>query len=177
GGRSKGSGRDHLRVSLSMLEYSPAALDGWEQRTYCRIIITSTTGCRIGEERDVTEFLRPLCRAYSCEILADGWRDDRVPLRSMMAVIEYRRRKFRLFAFSIVLVFLVGTNSALFQSSGIAEIATYQGADREQRLIEGAKREGEVMFYTSILVGDLAALATAFEGKYGIKVKSWRTDS
>ena len=35
---------------------------------------------------------------------------------------------------------------ALAQVSGVAEIASYQGADREQRLIEGAKREKELTF-------------------------------
>ena len=30
-----------------------------------------------------------------------------------------------------------------------AEIATYHGPDREKRLIEGAKKEGELMFYAS----------------------------
>src|SRR5262249_42313656 len=35
---------------------------------------------------------------------------------------------------------------ALAQPSSVAEIATYQGADREQRLIEGAKREKELTF-------------------------------
>jgi iron(III) transport system substrate-binding protein len=31
----------------------------------------------------------------------------------------------------------------------LAELALYQGADREKILLEGAKKEGEVVFYTS----------------------------
>src|SRR6516162_7367055 len=66
---------------------------------------------------------------------------------------------------------------ALAQPSGVAEIAAYQGADREQRLIEGAKREKELTFYSSIPPDDIAALVSAFDRKYGVKVKVWRADS
>jgi iron(III) transport system substrate-binding protein len=66
---------------------------------------------------------------------------------------------------------------ALAQSSALAEIAAYQGADRQQRLVDGAKKEGELMFYSSIPVEDLAVLTAAFDKKYGVKVKVWRADS
>ncbi|MGB7543062.1 MAG: hypothetical protein WBM28_13735, partial [Burkholderiales bacterium] len=33
--------------------------------------------------------------------------------------------------------------------AGSSKIALYQGADRQQRLIEGAKKERELTFYTS----------------------------
>ena len=66
---------------------------------------------------------------------------------------------------------------ALAQPSSVVEIATYQGADREQRLIEGAKREKELTFYSSIPPDDIAALVSAFDRKYGVKVKVWRADS
>ena len=66
---------------------------------------------------------------------------------------------------------------ALAQTNRLAEIAAYQGADRQQRLVEGAKKEGEVMFYSSIPVEDLAVLTAAFDKKYGVKVKVWRADS
>src|SRR5262249_36362176 len=46
---------------------------------------------------------------------------------------------------------------ALAQPMSVAEIASYQGADREQRLIEGAKREKELTFYSSIPPDDIAA--------------------
>jgi iron(III) transport system substrate-binding protein len=57
------------------------------------------------------------------------------------------------------------------------EIATYHGPDREKRLIDGARKEGELMFYGSIPVADMAILTEAFTKKYGIKVKAWRGDS
>jgi iron(III) transport system substrate-binding protein len=68
-------------------------------------------------------------------------------------------------------------SSATAQSSRVADIATYQGADREQRLIEGAKREKELTFYSSVPPDDIAALVSAFDKKYGIKVRVWRSDS
>jgi iron(III) transport system substrate-binding protein len=66
---------------------------------------------------------------------------------------------------------------ALAQVNAVAEIASYQGPDREQRLIEGAKREKELTFYSSIPPEDIAALVSAFDKKYGVKVKVWRADS
>ncbi len=72
---------------------------------------------------------------------------------------------------------LVWPPSAFGQSNRVAEIATYQGPDREQRLIEGAKREKELTFYSSIPIEDISALVAAFDKKYGVKVKVWRGDS
>ena len=66
---------------------------------------------------------------------------------------------------------------ALAQNKGSAEAAAYKGADRQQRLIEGAKKEGELMIYSSVPIDDMAALTTVFEKKYGIKVKVWRAGS
>ncbi len=63
------------------------------------------------------------------------------------------------------------------QTTRAVEIATYEGPDREKRLIEGAKKEGEVLFYSTIPVADIAVLTEAFTKKYGIKVKAWRSDS
>src|SRR5258707_2341340 len=67
--------------------------------------------------------------------------------------------------------------SALAQTNRVAEIATYQGADRGQRLLEGAKKEKELTFYSSIPTDDISALVAAFDKRYGVKVKVWRADS
>jgi iron(III) transport system substrate-binding protein len=74
---------------------------------------------------------------------------------------------------------LVGLFTALAASPALAQadIATYQGADRTQRLIEGAKKEGTLTIYTSATVDDMAALTGAFEKKYGVKVNVWRASS
>jgi iron(III) transport system substrate-binding protein len=50
----------------------------------------------------------------------------------------------------------------------------YQGADRDQRLIAGAKKEGQVVLYSTMTVADGKALAEAFERKYGVRVVHWR---
>lgn len=59
----------------------------------------------------------------------------------------------------------------------VAAIATYDGPDRQQRLVAGARKEGELELYTSLTVADMAAINTAFETKYGIKVRMWRASS
>ena len=56
-------------------------------------------------------------------------------------------------------------------------IYQYKGADREARLIEGAKKEGALVLYTSLNVKDSTPLTEAFEKKYGIKTQLWRASS
>jgi iron(III) transport system substrate-binding protein len=56
-------------------------------------------------------------------------------------------------------------------------LALYEGADREQRLLQGAKQEGALTVYTSLTVEDITEIAAAFDKKYGIKLKFWRTSS
>ncbi|HEV2008198.1 MAG TPA: extracellular solute-binding protein [Burkholderiales bacterium] len=78
------------------------------------------------------------------------------------------------------LLALYAGQSAIAQTQGAptpATIAAYQGADRTQRLIEAAKKEGEVSVYNSAPVDDMKVFAGAFEKKYGIKVKVWRASS
>jgi iron(III) transport system substrate-binding protein len=61
--------------------------------------------------------------------------------------------------------------------STLADLAGYQGADRTQKLIEGAKKEGNLTIYTSAPVDDVKVLTEAFERKYGVKVRIWRGSS
>jgi iron(III) transport system substrate-binding protein len=58
-----------------------------------------------------------------------------------------------------------------------ADIATYQGPDRAQKIVEGAKKEGSLTLYSSATVDDLKVLTAAFEKKYGIKTNVWRASS
>ena len=53
-------------------------------------------------------------------------------------------------------------------------LATYEGADRMERIVAGAKKEGTLTLYTTIAEKDLPALIKPFETKYGIKVNVWR---
>lgn len=55
------------------------------------------------------------------------------------------------------------------------EIALYQGPDRQERLIEAAKKEGELSVYH--VYPNLTIMMTAFTKKYGIKVRAWRAGS
>jgi iron(III) transport system substrate-binding protein len=58
-----------------------------------------------------------------------------------------------------------------------AEPALYQGADREKILLEGAKKEGQVVFYTSN-TWVAGPVSQEFEKKYPfIKANVWRSDS
>ena len=59
----------------------------------------------------------------------------------------------------------------------VATLALYEGPDREQLLVRGARLEGALTVYTSLTVEDITELAATFEKKYGIKVKFWRAGS
>jgi iron(III) transport system substrate-binding protein len=59
----------------------------------------------------------------------------------------------------------------------LAELAVYAGPDRTARLIEGAKKEGALMIYSSMTVADMGALINAFQARYGIKAQHWRGSS
>ena len=86
----------------------------------------------------------------------------------------------RIFVGVVVLGALVAPPAlrpASAQSNPVASVALYAGADRQQKLVEGAKKEGTLTYYTSAPVADIAALAGPFEKKYGIKVKYWRAAS
>ncbi len=81
------------------------------------------------------------------------------------------------FALAVVAVLLSATAAmTAARPATVAEIALYQGADREQMLIEGAKKEGQVMFYN--INTWLSTVAQEFEKKYPfVKVTVWRSDS
>jgi len=58
----------------------------------------------------------------------------------------------------------------------VAQLAIYQGGDREKLLVEGAKREGQFTLYTSHTW--FRTLVKDFEKKYPFtKVSEWRNDS
>jgi len=59
------------------------------------------------------------------------------------------------------------------------DIFNYKGPDREQVLIEGAKKEGQVVLYSALIVNQmLRPLAAGFMKKYPfLKMTYWRADS
>jgi len=57
---------------------------------------------------------------------------------------------------------------------GVAAVAAYSGPDRTARLIAGAKKEGELMLYSSLTQDDQLKLVADFKRRYGVGVKFWR---
>ena len=60
-------------------------------------------------------------------------------------------------------------------SPSVAELALYTGADRQARLIAGAKKEGTLTVYH--VYPALTKVMAAFTQKYDIKTKAWRAGS
>jgi iron(III) transport system substrate-binding protein len=63
------------------------------------------------------------------------------------------------------------------QAQNFQQLATLAGEERQQRLIEGAKKEGSLLFYTTTPTQYVNQLIEPFEKKYGIKVNVWRARS
>ncbi len=57
------------------------------------------------------------------------------------------------------------------------DLYMYQGLDRDQRVVDGAKKERQVLVYTSLNLKDSLPIAEAFEKKYGVKLQLWRSSS
>jgi iron(III) transport system substrate-binding protein len=70
----------------------------------------------------------------------------------------------------VSLLVLSGAAFAQAQSAPPADTYLYKGADREHRLMAGARKEGTVSIYTSLNLKDSQPITEAFEKKYGIKV-------
>src|SRR5919106_5538882 len=69
------------------------------------------------------------------------------------------------------------SHAAQTRSLSVAELALYKGADREKLLIDGAKKEGQVVFYTSN-TWVAGPVSQEFERKYPfVKANVWRSDS
>ena len=58
-----------------------------------------------------------------------------------------------------------------------SSLLQYDKPDRQQKLLEAAKAEGQLTVYTAFRPSDLPAILAPFEAKYGIKVKAWRSGS
>ncbi|MFC1816170.1 ABC transporter substrate-binding protein [Thermodesulfobacteriota bacterium] len=81
----------------------------------------------------------------------------------------------------MIAVFVFAENIVLADQKPetVAELALYKGADRQQILEEGAKKEGKLILYTSqVLKGSLRTLVNAFQKRYPyIKVEIWRAST
>jgi len=94
----------------------------------------------------------------------------------MPATLHINRLRRRLMVASIG---AIGTRAAFAQDAAARnrEIYLYKGADREARVLEGAKKEGPVSIYTSLNTKDSGPITEAFEKKYGVKTLLWRSSS
>src|SRR5499425_974455 len=76
-----------------------------------------------------------------------------------------------------VLVWPALSHAAQSKPLSTAELAFYQGADREKLILEGAKKEGQVTFYTSN-TWVAGPVSQEFGKKYPfVKANVWRSDS
>ena len=80
-------------------------------------------------------------------------------------------------AWTAPLAFALGVSAAVAQSLGAQSLGTYEGADRMERIVAAAKKEGSLTLYTSFAEKDLPALIKPFETLYGVKVNVWRASS
>jgi len=93
-------------------------------------------------------------------------------------MVEIGRRAFLRFASALAAAaFVLNAAPAQAQQSKNDAVYTYRGADRDQRLLERARQEGSLSFYTSMATTESIPLSQAFEKKYGIKVELWRATS
>jgi hypothetical protein len=90
----------------------------------------------------------------------------------------FLRRARSLFDTFICLVYWSCATAAMAATAPMApaQLAVYQGADREKILIDGAKREGQFTLYTSHTW--FKTFVTSFEKKYPfVRATQWRNDS
>src|SRR5258705_9621898 len=77
----------------------------------------------------------------------------------------------------IALTLAFGMSPAGAQTRAMADIASYAGADRMERLVGGARKEGVVSLYGSSVAEDMNPATDAFKKKYGVDVSYWRASS
>ena len=71
-----------------------------------------------------------------------------------------------------LLIWLAAAPAAIAQ-----DLLRYEGADRVEKALTLAKKEGTLTLYTSFADRDLPPLLAAYEKRYGIKVRVWRSAS
>jgi len=99
-------------------------------------------------------------------------------MRKLISLFHFLEIVFTLI--SILAVAALGTAAwgQAKKPNTLIELAEYTGADREKILIEGAKTEGKVLWYTSLAGSSYKELAQGFEKKYpGIKAEVYRAAS
>ena len=75
---------------------------------------------------------------------------------------------------AMLVAFAVGLGASAAAAQAPVDILNYRGPDREQKLIEGARKEGSLSLYTSRVAEDTTPVIEAFTRKYGVEVQVWR---
>src|SRR5688572_1377351 len=92
--------------------------------------------------------------------------------RVIHSVYPLRRTRMRGFCLILIWSFCLVSYGAA-QTKSVGDLANYRGADREEMLKAGAKKEGKLVWYTSLTAH--RDIANVFEAKYpGIKVETYR---
>ena len=86
------------------------------------------------------------------------------------------RRAFHRAALAVLALPLVARAQVSADSPHRA-VYMYQGPDREARLMAEARKQREVVVYTSLNLKDSVPITEAFEKKTGLKVQLWRASS
>src|SRR5215831_15197791 len=98
-------------------------------------------------------------------------------MRSRMVSRARGKVKMNILSAALCLLFLLPSEARLQSRKPmtIAELVTYNGADRENILYNGAKTEGKITWYTSLAGESYKGMVKAFETKYpGVKVEAYR---
>src|SRR6266446_10210830 len=95
-----------------------------------------------------------------------------------MSITWEERALRRPFLFLVLALLLApGLAAAQGKPGPHRDLYMYKGADREQRVLQGAKKERQAVVYTSLNLKDSVPIAEAFEKKYGVKLQLWRSSS
>jgi len=86
------------------------------------------------------------------------------------------RRAFHRAAFAVLATPLIARAQSAADSPH-RELYMDQRPDRDQRLLAEAKKQGQLVMYTSLNLKDSVPITEAFEKKTGVKVQLWRASS
>jgi iron(III) transport system substrate-binding protein len=76
-----------------------------------------------------------------------------------------------------LLLLAVLVSSQAFAQSPHRDLYLYKGPDRDQRVLEGARKEQKAVVYTSLNLKDSVPIVQAFKKKYGVEIELWRSSS
>ena len=94
--------------------------------------------------------------------------------RARVAIVERTLKHFAITLLLVAIAYPFELHGQTVRPSTLEELAVYNGPDRVQLLVNGAKKEGKVVWYTAMAGGSYKDLARAFEAKYGIAVEAYR---